>query len=254
MTSPLLLRPDWPVPANVVAVATTRAGGVSSGPYASLNLGDHVGDDPVAVAENRCRLQRACPGLESIGWLQQVHGIDVVPAVRAAADGGRIACADAQFSSEPGVGCVVMTADCLPVLFCDRKGTRVAAAHAGWRGLCHGVLEATVATFDDPTEVMAWLGPAIGPARFEVGPEVRAAFAERAGEQAEATAACFVPGEREHHWLADLYALARLRLRAAGVSAIHGGDLCTFTDAGRFYSYRREPVTGRMAALIYLMP
>ncbi len=250
MNGPLpLLIPDWPAPANVVALATTRAGGVSTGPYASLNLGDHVGDDPVAVAENRRRLQSTCPGLESIGWLQQVHGIDVV-----AADGGRIACADAQFSSEPGVGCVVMTADCLPVLFCDRKGTRVAAAHAGWRGLCHGVLEATVAAFDDPAEVMAWLGPAIGPARFEVGPEVRAAFVEYAGEQAEVTAACFVPGGREHHWLADLYALARLRLRAAGVVAIHGGGLCTFTDAGRFYSYRREPVTGRMATLIYLMP
>ncbi len=244
-----LLRPDWPAPANVVALATSRVGGVSSGPYASLNLGDHVGDDPAAVAENRRRLQQSCPGLHSIGWLQQVHGVDVVDA-----DASRIACADAQFSAEPGVGCVVMTADCLPVLLCDRRGSRVAAAHAGWRGLCHGVLEATVASFEPGSELLAWLGPAIGPASFEVGPEVRAAFIERAEGQVEATAACFAPSARAGHWLADLYQLARLRLQAAGVSAVYGGGLCTFTDATRFFSYRREPTTGRMATLIYLMP
>lgn len=249
MTGLPLLRPDWPAPASVVALATTRAGGVSAGPYASLNLGDHVGDDPVAVAENRRRLQQCCPGLTAIGWLQQVHGVEVV-----AADGARVACADAQFTDQSGVGCVVMTADCLPVLFCDRRGRRVAAAHAGWRGLCHGVLEATVAMFEHPAEVMAWLGPAIGPARFEVGPEVRAAFIERAGESVEAVAACFAPSARAGHWLADLYQLARLRLRSVGVTSIYGGGLCTFSDSERFYSYRREPVTGRMASLIYLIP
>ncbi len=248
MVSPLaLLRPDWPAPANVVALATSRVGGVSSGPYASLNLGDHVGDDPVAVIENRRRLQQACPGLHSIGWLQQVHGVDVVDA-----DVSRVACADAQCTSEPGVGCVVMTADCLPVLLCDRAGTRVAAAHAGWRGLCHGVLEATVATFEPGSELLAWLGPAIGPSGFEVGPEVRATFLDRAGARVEATAACFVPSAREGHWLADLYQLARLRLQSAGVIDIYGGGLCTFSDRDRFYSYRRETVTGRMASLIYL--
>lgn len=243
-----LLRPDWPAPANVVALATTRAGGISTAPYVSLNLGDHVGDDPVAVAENRRRLQQACPGLQTIGWLQQVHGVDV-----AAADGSRIACADAQFTRDPGTGCVVMTADCLPVLLCDRAGKCVAAAHAGWRGLCHGVLEATVAAFEPGSELLAWLGPAIGPARFEVGPEVRAAFLERAGNQVDATAACFVPAARDGHWLADLYQLARLRLQSVGVTAIYGGGFCTFSDAERFYSFRREPVTGRMATLIYLI-
>lgn len=247
--TPDFIRPDWPVPANVVALATTRDGGVSEPPFDDLNLGAHVGDDPAAVAENRRRLVDACPGLSAVAWLEQVHGSAVV-----AADSGVVQRADAQFSDEPGLGCAVMTADCLPVLLCDRAGSRVAAAHAGWRGLCDGVLEAAVAAFAPGAGLLAWLGPAIGQGSFEVGPEVRAAFLDRAGGRTGETAACFEPSGRAGHWLADLYELARLRLRSVGVDAIHGGGFCTFTEERRFFSYRRLPVTGRMATLIYLMP
>lgn len=243
------LRPQWPAPANVAALTTTRSGGVSAAPFDSLNLGDHVGDDPAAVARNRQYLLAACPGLAAVSWLEQVHGTDVV-----AADTGHRQRADAQFAQVAGLGCAVMTADCLPVLFCDRAGTQVAAAHAGWRGLCGGVLEATAASFDDPTQIMAWLGPAIGPVNFEVGPEVRAQFIDSAAAaQRDATAACFAGSARANHFLADIYALARLRLNAVGIHAIYGGGSCTVADAQRFYSFRRDGVTGRMTSLIYLM-
>lgn len=256
-----LIRPDWPAPANVVAVCTTRLGGVSAAPFDSLNLGDHVGDDPAAVAANRAALLSACPGLNAIGWLQQVHGVEVV-----SADAAHSVVADAQFTRTKGLGCAVMTADCLPVLFCDDRGTQVAAAHAGWRGLCAGVLEQTVATFPDPAHLLAWLGPAIGPTAFEVGAEVRVQFlAQSAAVDRAATANCFRPAIKAGHYLADIYALARLRLAAAGVTAIHcgesggenggesGEEFCTVADPLRFYSYRRDGVTGRMASLIYLM-
>lgn len=243
------LRPDWRAPANVAALSSTRLGGVSAAPFDSFNLGDHVSDEPVAVAHNRQRLVESCPGLAAISWLEQVHGVAVVTA-----ESGPAQRADAQFTQVAGLGCTVMTADCLPVLFCDRAGTQVAAAHAGWRGLCAGVLEATVATFAEPAHVLAWLGPAIGPANFEVGAEVRAQFIDAAlVAQRDATAACFAVAADAGHFLADIYELARLRLRAEGVTAIYGGGLCTVADPQRFYSYRRDGVTGRMASLIYLM-
>ncbi|MGE0081259.1 MAG: peptidoglycan editing factor PgeF [Thiohalomonadaceae bacterium] len=236
--------PDWPAPPQVRAAVTTRVGGVSVGPYASLNLGDHVGDDPAAVAENRARLVQALGLPSEPRWLKQVHGTCALDA--AAAVGG---CeADAGFAALPGVVCAVLTADCLPVLFCDRAGTRVAAAHAGWRGLAAGVLERTVdALGAAPADVLAWLGPAIGPQAFEVGEEVRTAFLS----QDRGAGTAFRP-HGEGRWLADLYALARRRLSRHGVDAVYGGGLCTFSDPARFFSYRRDGVTGRMASLIWL--
>lgn len=241
MTSPWLI-PDWPAPANVRACVSTRAGGVSQAPFDSFNLGDHVGDEPAAVAENRRRLEQA-QGCRP-AWLSQVHGIEVVEA-----DPSRVATADASWSATPGIACAVLTADCLPALFCDRAGTRVAAAHAGWRGLAGGVLEATLDKLAVPAgEVLVWLGPAIGPQAFEVGPEVREAFL---ADHAEAAAA-FVPSVNAGRYMADIYQLARIRLAARGVTAVYGGGLCTFSDAERFYSYRRNPRTGRQASLVWL--
>lgn len=234
--------PDWPAPNGVRALSTTRLGGVSQPPYASLNLGDHVGDSPVHVAENRARVAAHLPAPPL--WLSQVHGVRVVDA-SLAADGEP---ADASFARMRGRVCAVMTADCLPVLFCHQGGQVVAAAHAGWRGLAGGVLEGTLAAMAVPgDEVMAWLGPAIGPSAFEVGDEVRAAFVA-----AHPAAASAFVARTEGKWLADLYALARLRLGACGVSAVYGGDRCTLTEADRFFSHRRDRVTGRMASLIWL--
>lgn len=244
----ICLRPDWPAPANVFALCTTREGGVSQAPYAALNLADHVGDDAAAVAENRLRLGTVLPPEASICWLQQVHGTRVVEA-----DSPDVPPeADASVSRSAGQVCAVLTADCLPVLFATSRGTEVGAAHAGWRGLLDGVLEATIAALHSgPEDVIAWLGPAIGPTAFEVGPEVRAAFLDRAGTSQAATAACFRDApERAGHSYADLYGLARIRLAAAGITRIYGGQCCTFSEAGRFYSYRRDGVTGRMASLI----
>ena len=241
MTSPWLI-PDWPAPANVRACVSSRAGGVSQAPFDSFNLGDHVGDEPAAVAENRRRLEQA-QGCRP-AWLSQVHGIEVVEA-----DPSRVATADASWSATPGIACAVLTADCLPALFCDRAGTRVAAAHAGWRGLAGGVLEATLDKLAVPAaEMLVWLGPAIGPQAFEVGPEVREAFM---ADHAEAAAA-FVPSVNAGRYMADIYQLARIRLAARGVTAVYGGGLCTFSDTERFYSYRRNPRTGRQASLVWL--
>ena len=235
------LIPDWPAPAWVKACVTTREGGVSLAPFDSLNLGDHVGDDPAAVAENRRRLTDHF--VMRPAWLQQVHGIDVVEA-----DPAQVITADASWSATPGIACTAMTADCLPVLFCNRAGTHVAAAHAGWRGLANGVLEATLDSLQQPNEeILAWLGPAIGPQAFEVGPEVREAFVSHLPSAAQA----FAPSPNAGKFLADIYALARLRLAARGVTAVYGGGLCTVTDP-RFYSYRRNPRTGRFASLIWL--
>ena len=235
------LIPDWPAPAGVKACVTTRTGGVSLAPFDSLNLGDHVDDSPEAVAENRRRLTERFSIQPA--WLKQVHGIAV-----AHADPGQVATADASWTASPGIACAARTADCLPVLFCDRAGTRVAAAHAGWRGLAAGVLEATLDTLAVPAgDVLDWLGPAIGPQAFEVGPEVREAFVREVPESARA----FVPGAHEGKLMADIYELARLRLAARGVTAVYGGGLCTVTDP-RFFSYRRHPRTGRFASLIWL--
>ncbi|MDO9452655.1 MAG: peptidoglycan editing factor PgeF [Stagnimonas sp.] len=238
-----LLWPDWPVPANVHAVVSTRAGGVSRGPYASLNLGSHVGDDPAAVAENRRRFCVAAALGHAPGWLNQVHGCGVVRApVR---DG---VTADACWTQTPGVPCAVMTADCLPVLFADRDGSCVAAAHAGWRGLADGVLEATVAGLPVPaSQLMAWMGPAIGPQAFQVGNEVRAAFVTQAAEDA---AAFVADGAR---WRADLFALARARLARCGVTAIYGGGRCTVSEPEQFFSHRRDGISGRFASVIQLV-
>ncbi len=228
------LVPDWAVPARVRAVMTTRA---------SLNLATHVGDDPAAVAGNRRRLGDALGLLAEPAWLEQVHGIGVAVLP---VDGTPTADASVTFTSGPA--CAVLVADCLPVFLAGRAGDRVGIAHAGWRGLAAGVVEATVAALDcEPGELVAWLGPSIGPRAFEVGDEVRDAFLARD----EGAAALFRPG-RPGRWMADLPGLARRRLAAAGVAAVSGGDLCTYSDPERFYSYRRDGATGRMAALAWL--
>jgi len=235
------LTPDWPAPVWVKACITTRSGGISSAPFDSFNLGAHVDDDPVAVTKNRQRLisQLGCKP----AWLRQVHGVAVVPA-----EPGEVLEADASWTATPGVACTVMTADCLPVLFCDRAGSRVAAAHAGWRGLAGGVLEATLdALAVAPEDVLAWLGPAIGPHAFEVGAEVREAFMATHPQAAEA----FVASVNPDRYMADIYQLARIRLAARGVTAVYGGGFCTYSDP-RFYSYRRAAQTGRFASLIWL--
>jgi len=221
---------------------TTRTDGVSGGPYASFNLGAHVGDDPAAVAANRQRLREALSLPAEPLWLEQVHGTDV-----ARFGGEERPRADAAVALAPGEVCAVMVADCLPVLLADRGGTCVAAAHAGWRGLAAGVLESAVAALPvDPSRLVAWLGPAIAPDAFEVGPEVREAFVAADEVAAEA----FRPGLGDR-WLADVYQLARQRLGRAGVTEVHGGELCTVSDPSRFFSYRRDGVTGRMAALVW---
>ncbi|CAI1948727.1 Laccase domain protein yfiH [Serratia quinivorans] len=240
-----LILPDWPLPAGIKACSTTRHGGISLPPYDSLNLGTHVGDDAWAVADNRQRLVEGAGLPQMPVWLEQIHGTRVVRL-----DGQTPADlrADAVYSNVPGQVCAVMTADCLPVLFCSQAGDEVAAAHAGWRGLCNGVLEQTLAAFAaEPGRISAWLGPAIGPQQFEVGPEVRAAFIA----VDDAAAAAFTPqGDK---FLADIYLLARQRLQRAGIHAIYGGDRCTVSEISHFFSYRRDGITGRLASLIWLI-
>jgi YfiH family protein len=240
------IEPEWPAPRGVRALITTRAGGVSRGAYAGFNLGLRSGDAIEAVVRNRATLRQWLPA-EPL-WLRQVHGTSVVEA-----DGANeMPEADAAFSRRPGTVCAVLTADCLPVLLCDERGTVIAAAHAGWRGLCAGVIEQTLRAMDrPPAALLAYLGPAIGPAAYEVGAEVRAAFIAAAqGGDAE-TAAAFAPGNSGKYY-ADLYALARLRLARSGVRRIYGGGYCTLTERERFYSYRRDGATGRMASLIWM--
>jgi len=237
-----LIIPDWPAPLNVKALQTTRAGGISSPPYDSLNLGDHVGDSPLAVERNRILLNRLLPS-EPV-WLEQVHGIRVANADMA----GCLPQADACIARHRAAVCVVMTADCLPILLCDRQGSVVAAAHAGWKGLAAGVIEATVRAMEvAPENIMAWLGPAISQEAFEVGDEVRAAFLAIQPQAASA----FVPG-RSGKWYADLYALARLRLNALGINRFYGGGSCTYRERDRYFSYRRDGATGRMGTFIWL--
>lgn len=244
MTGPVFIHPDWAAPPGVRAVATTRPGGYSAPPFDRLNLGDHVGDEPAAVGANRALLRRALALPDEPCWLDQVHGAAVVEA----APEHRGAAADASVATKPGAVCAVLTADCLPVLLCGARGQAVAAAHAGWRGLAAGVIEAALARMaTPPAEVLAWLGPAIGPHHYEIGEEVFHAFVDPAPE----TAAAFSPS-RPGHWWADLYRLARHRLRAAGVERIYGGGFCTAGEPARFFSYRRDGKTGRMASLIWL--
>ncbi|MFH2135760.1 MAG: peptidoglycan editing factor PgeF [Pseudomonadota bacterium] len=235
--------PDWPAPANVKALQTTRTGGVSLPPYDSMNLGLHVGDDPIRVNHNRQSLSALLP-TEPV-WLEQVHGTVVANADAAAC---RVV-ADASIARHRGSVCVVMTADCLPVLLCDEDGTVVGAAHAGWRGLCDGVIEATIEEMGvEPQRLMAWMGPAIGQAAFEVGEDVREAFVAKQAQAKEA----FIPHGDSGKYHADIYLLARQRLNALGVGRVYGGDYCTYHQEVAFFSYRRDGVTGRMGTFIWL--
>ena len=234
-----LIRPNWAAPQCIQVAASTRLGGTSYPPYDSLNLGDHVGDEPSAVACNREQLLLQL-GLNSAQWLSQVHGTVCTEAKNDSV----IREADACWTAEVDLACVIMTADCLPVVFTD--GDRVAAAHAGWRGLADGVLETTLETMLG-SDIHVWLGPAIGPAVFEVGEEVRQKFCDQLAQSSD----CFVPSLNSGKWLANIYQLAALRLQRVGVSQISGGDYCTFSDAERFFSYRRASQTGRMATLIW---
>jgi polyphenol oxidase len=237
--------PDWPAPANVHALQTNRDGGFSHAPYDSLNFGMHVKDNPLHVAQNRQLLSDYVPS-EPV-WLNQTHSIRVVDAAQT----NCVVDADASFTTQKNVVCVVMTADCLPVLLCDKAGTIVAAVHAGWRGLCDGALEASIdaaigATDISADKIMAWFGPAIGPNAFEVGGEVRAQFIEK---DAQAELAFKPHGEK---WLGDLYKIATQRLNNLGVTQIYGGGRCTFTEKDQFFSFRCDGDTGRMATLIWL--
>lgn len=241
--------PDWPVPTSVRALITTRNGGVSAAPYNNMNLSTRTGDDPEAVRANRARLRSMLP--EEPFWLAQVHGARVVEAGHP--EGNRDA--DACVARRAGQVCAVLIADCLPVLLCDRAGTTVAAAHAGWRGLNAGVVENTVAAMHcDPGALLAYLGPAIGPEAFEVQGDVLEAFVAADPGARD----CFrdkpVPSGTPRKWLANLYALARRRLARAGVGVVYGGGACTYSDPARFFSHRRAGRDGRQAAMIWLSP
>lgn len=242
--------PDWDAPPLVRALVTTRTGGASCGPYASFNLAAHVGDDPADVAANRQRLREIVGRLPSEPiWLQQVHGVQVLVSEESNSDSQPVV-ADACIARSPGLVCAVLTADCLPILFCAEDGSVVGAAHAGWRGLAAGIIESSIhAMRIAPEKLLVWLGPAIGPDAFEVGSEVREAFCchDVLAEVA------FVPHARGK-WLCNLYELARQCLARLGVTRVSGGNLCTFSDTDRFYSYRRDGVTGRMATLIWRVP
>jgi len=238
------ITPDWPAPEHVHAISTLRAGGVSEGPYGSLNLAGHVGDRPESVTANRLLLRTAARLPAEPLWLEQVHGVDVARHPAAVVPPK----ADAAVAFQPGQVCAVLTADCLPVVFTDRGGTRIGVSHAGWRGLQAGVLEATIAALGGaPEQLQAWLGPAIGPDAFEVGGEVREAFLRRNA----ASEALFQLNDRGRYQ-ADLCGLARLLLGSAGVHAVHGGEWCTYREPDRFFSFRRDGVTGRMATLAWL--
>lgn len=239
--------PDWPAPCNVKALFTTRNGGAGSKPYATLNLGDHVGDDPLIVEQNRALLRRLLPN--DPRWLKQVHSTIALSIDRG--DWRTPVEGDAAFSRRPGNVGAVLAADCLPVLLCDRAGTVVGVIHAGWRGMAAGVIERAVSALGAvSTPIIAWLGPAIGPNYFEVGEEVRRAFIS----YDKRAAAAFLPHNlhRDGKWFADIFLLARQRLANVGVTEVFGGSECTFSDPERFFSYRRDGNTGRMAGLIWL--
>lgn len=242
-----IVQPDWPAPKEVKALVTTRKGGVSKPPYVSWNMGDHVQDEVDSVVQNRKLLNQFLPQGSHICWLQQVHGVDLVEASPANLQ----VQADASYAQIAKQVCAVMTADCLPVLFCDLDGTQVASAHAGWRGLVNGVLLKTLAKFDRADNVIAWMGPAISQAHFEVGQEVKEAFAEY--PQA------IMPSERDGHFLIDLYEVARQQLLNAGINAVYGGQYCSYEQEDLWFSYRRathqqvdQSATGRMVSCIWL--
>ena len=243
------LSPGWDAPDNVVALTTTRHGGHSADLYADFNLASHVGDEPAAVQQNRVQLRQHLGGRVDFQWLDQVHGTKVVQAVR----GAESLQADAALTTQTDLACCVLTADCLPVFLATRAGNAVAVAHAGWRGLAAGILENTVASFPLPgDEILAWLGPAIGPCHFQVGAEVREAFLDAATSgMKSAFESCFVVDEQPAKYRADLYRLATLKLTNLGIE-VSGGGFCTYCENDRFYSYRRQQITGRMVSLIYL--
>ena len=254
------IKPDWPAPKNVRALISTRSGGVSRGPFASLNLGDHVGDDPECVAKNRAIFAGEAE-LEptDILWLKQVHGVRVADLDQNSVSGESPLIADAATTTVSKKGCVVMTADCMPVLLCDRSGSRVAAVHAGWRGMEQGVIQQALQYFDAPSEVIAYLGPTISKKHFEVGAEVKVAFESRYAEYASAFRLKSPKGGCEgedgyvNKYLGDLYAVARMLLNKEGVTQVYGGDFCTFDESDRFHSFRRDGArSGRLASLIYL--
>ncbi len=241
-----LIYPDWPAPAHVKALTTTRNGGFSLGPYASFNLGNHVGDDPEHVHQNRALLTEALKLPSDPLWLTQVHGARVVDAF----DVGASEEADGCVTGTPGIVCAALTADCLPVFLCDRRSTRIALLHAGWRGLAAGIIEEGLRQMKVPTaNLLAWLGPAIGPSAYEVGDDLRHAFVGSDPDAAQSFTP--VPG-RPDHWLADLADLARRRLRSQGVQSIYGGLRCTFQERDLFFSHRRDGASGRMASLIWV--
>lgn len=243
MTAPWFLAADWPAPAHVIAGTSGRGHASAGDAFSGFNLGAHVGDSAQRVAANRERLSRDLALPAEPLWLRQVHGCNVARAPASDAEPE----ADASVTDRPDAVCAVLTADCLPVLLCNPDGTRLGAAHAGWRGLCDGVLEATVAALDcEPASLMAWFGPAISQDAFEVGDEVRQAFVGRD----PSADACFQPNARGR-WQADLYALARQRLAGVGVTQVYGGDRCTFRESEAFYSYRRDGRCGRMASLVF---
>ena len=251
------ITPDWPAPANVKALVTTRSGGVSLSPWDSMNLATHVGDSPESVQTNRNRLQQQLglhyAATSQVQWLNQIHGTEVIKAPAVDLPGSIPADADAIFTRQPGLPIAVLTADCLPVFFCDQQGTQVAAAHAGWRGLSAGILEKTVASFScQPADLLAWFGPAIGPDRFEVGEEVRRQLIEQAGPAVDCEPFFNSVNHKPGYWLADLYGIARAKLNAVGVINITGGQFCTVEQPLQFFSYRRDGQTGRMASVIYM--
>ena len=239
------ITPRWPAPSRVRAASSTRTGGTSGGPWRTLNLADHVGDDGEAVRRNRARLRRDLDLPEEPRWLVQRHGARVVEAATGVDD----APADGIVARESGIVCAVLTADCMPVLLCDRDATVVAAVHAGWRGIAAGIVEAGVRAAGSPPErLVAWLGPAIGVERYEVGPDVRDAVLADDPDAGNA----FRPAASPAKWQADLERLVRRRLARCGVGSVHGGELCTASDPDRFFSHRRDGVTGRTATLIWL--
>lgn len=259
-----MILPQWPAPKNVKALATEREVssplGISLPPYEQLNLGDHVGDQSQHVVANRRQLLNTLSHCDDIRWLQQIHGTECLDAA-SIANGAQ---ADASFTQQKQLACAVMTADCLPVLFCDLQGRQVAAAHAGWKGLANGVLETTLGTFVSngipPEQVIAWMGPAITQSAFEVGPEVRQAFMHFKGGERWADDGCFMAGAGDR-LQANLYRLAKLQMKHLGIAGVYGGDedWCTFAAKKnngkkeyRFFSYRREAITGRQASLIWL--
>lgn len=244
MSDLLGFHPDWPAPARVRSFISYRRGGHSRGPYESNNLGAHVGDDVELVQKNRERLY-AHLGIAEPCWLNQVHGKRMVQAE----PGNYLSDADGSCTDKRGQVCAVLSADCLPVLLCDKVGRQVAAVHCGWRGLAQGILSEALATFAaPPSELLAYLGPAIGPQRYEVGAEVYHALRESSG----ADSFCQPVSNKPGHYLVDLYAVARLQLQTAGLESIYGGDRCTFDEGDYFFSYRRDGRTGRMASLIWL--